>query len=220
MNAHRRHAAMAIAVCLSLGAISTVALAWLCAAVVNPAACEAVFDHTARDDGGTDVRVIQRGFGHSRINRAKVDELVLDPGGGIRTARWSSDSAALSQSRAGWPLRCFACDNPSDVALTLKASAMRVQTGGPNAPVIRGGWPLTDFTGGSFGGAWRAVPFRPIWLGLVGDVLIHAAMWFTLIFGFATVRRSRRRHAGRCQGCGYDLRSSGVAHARCPECGR
>jgi tRNA(Ile2) C34 agmatinyltransferase TiaS len=28
-----------------------------------------------------------------------------------------------------------------------------------------------------------------------------------------------RRTAGRCPACGYDLRSGGVTHERCPECG-
>lgn len=215
----RKRLIISIVLCLALGAISMIAVAWLCAAFINPESREASFHRVDRDDGGQDVVITHRGFGHSRINRAKVDELILDDAGNIRTARWSADSDAMSTTRAGWPLRAFECENPSDVALQFKASAMRVRAG-PKAPRIQGGWQLADFQGGAFQGTWRAVPHRPIWSGLIANIVIHAAIWFGLIFGVAMLRRKQRIAAGRCGNCGYDLRSSGIAHERCPECGK
>lgn len=212
-----------ILLCLLLGAITTVALAWTCAALVNPSARVADFEHAPRADGGDDIFVVQRGFGHTRINRAQGDMLVLDENtGGIRSARWRAGGDASSESLAGWPLRAFECSNPGQITIVAGNTAMQSSMmTSPPMSTVQGGWELSPFTGGIMGsGCWRAIPLRPRWTGLALDIVIFAALWLTLFIGFGAMRRRHRAARGRCPGCGYDLRSSGIPHDRCPECGR
>jgi len=63
----------------------------------------------------------------------------------------------------------------------------------------------------------RAFPLRPIWPGFTIDTLFYAAIWFGVCFGFASAKRAIRRKRGRCPRCGYDLR--GQLAQGCPECG-
>jgi hypothetical protein len=78
----------------------------------------------------------------------------------------------------------------------------------------------------------HALPLRPIWPGFVIDTLFYAAIWGGSFFGFASAKRAIRRARGRCPMCGYDLRGGvisdqrlairgkeAVATAGCPECG-
>jgi hypothetical protein len=215
---HRRSLMFMLLLCLLLGILSTLALAWGCAALVNPCSAAGDFEHQPRPDGRSDVLVIQSRFGHTRINRAVCDQLILDDAtGGIRMARWSARGEASSESRAGWPLRAFSCDNPDEVSIIINSSGM--QMAGNGGKSVRGGWELSPFAGGMFGKSWRAIPLRPLWGGLLVDILVLATLWFALLAGMDAFRRSRRRERGLCPRCAYDLRSSGVTHKRCPECG-
>ncbi len=63
----------------------------------------------------------------------------------------------------------------------------------------------------------RALPYKPIWLGLVVDILFYTLIWFTLIFVYEITNRALRRNKGCCIKCGYDLR--GIDNEGCPECG-
>jgi len=62
------------------------------------------------------------------------------------------------------------------------------------------------------------IPLGIIWRGFILNALIFAAIWFALLAGPGTVKRTLRRRRGACIDCGYDLR--GAAHEQCPECGR
>lgn len=63
----------------------------------------------------------------------------------------------------------------------------------------------------------RALPLRPIPVGFVVNSLLYATcVWLLMSVPFA-VRRTIRRKCGRCMNCGYDLR--GADHEACPECG-
>jgi hypothetical protein len=64
----------------------------------------------------------------------------------------------------------------------------------------------------------RALPLRPIWLGLLEDVGVFGLMWSTLVEGARALHRSRRRRRGLCAACAYDRRGL-ASHAACPECG-
>lgn len=65
-------------------------------------------------------------------------------------------------------------------------------------------------------------PLHPLWPGLAGDTAFYGVgVWIGLVGGLA-LRRTRRRWAGRCVWCNYDLR--GLSPIRrdeitCPECG-
>jgi hypothetical protein len=72
-------------------------------------------------------------------------------------------------------------------------------------------------------------PTLPIMPGFLLDTLFYAAIWGGAFFGFASAKRAIRRRRGRCPRCGYDLRGhrhegtearrhEGLA-AGCPECG-
>jgi len=208
--------------CLALGLASTIAVAWLCAAYVNPARGAVDFNHQpiggAGGAAGTRVLVTQRALGHSRINAATCAELVLDDKtGDILLARWNSTGGEYSETQAGWPLRALRCRNAAEISITTGNSGMRVSRTGVNP--LEGGWELQPFTGGALGSAWRAIPLRPMLPGVIVDTLVFAAMWMVMLAGATALRRARRRARGACARCGYDLRSSGFEHARCPECG-
>lgn len=206
-------------ICLLLGVISSIVLAWGCAALVNPDLATPKFDHQPRSDGSEDVLVVQSRFGHTRINRAVCSQLKLDDNGDILLARWSSTGDASSETQAGWPLRAFSCRNAAEVSIRTGNSSMSVMRSGFKP--VEGGWEMSPFAGrGMVGGAWRGIPLRPMWSGLIVDVGVLAFAWYALIVGIGTRLRFLRRARGLCPWCGYDLRSGGLSGQRCPECGR
>lgn len=70
---------------------------------------------------------------------------------------------------------------------------------------------------GPGGGSQRVViPYKPIWAGLIGDVVVLGAGAAGIVWFVKWNVRSVRRFRGRCEGCGYEVRGLAV----CPECGR
>ncbi|MEQ8316924.1 MAG: hypothetical protein RIE77_13710 [Phycisphaerales bacterium] len=63
--------------------------------------------------------------------------------------------------------------------------------------------------------AW-AIPLRPIWPGLAGNVAFYMALVLVPFVGVRLVRTRRRRARGRCVACNYEL---GDGISVCPECG-
>jgi len=61
------------------------------------------------------------------------------------------------------------------------------------------------------------LPYSPILPGLLANTAIYGGVWFAMLFGPGMFIRWRRRCAGRCAKCGYDLRASETDV--CPECG-
>ena len=65
------------------------------------------------------------------------------------------------------------------------------------------------------------IPFRPVWVGLIGDTLIYATVWFglwsALVIPRRFVREVARFRRGACIQCGYDLGYDFIKG--CPECG-
>ncbi len=95
-----------------------------------------------------------------------------------------------------------------------------VEREGTSPPAVQPTWQIGSSM--RFGGAgtnWSGwvVAFTPIWRGFVVDVGVYAAAWAGLLCGVSGVRRRRRRAAGLCVGCRYDL--SALAGGVCPECG-
>ena len=66
--------------------------------------------------------------------------------------------------------------------------------------------------------AMTVMPYGPIYPGVIADTLIWgSAIWGTWIM-WRVGRATWRRHAGRCERCGYLLTGAGD-QVRCPECG-
>lgn len=63
--------------------------------------------------------------------------------------------------------------------------------------------------------AW-AIPLRPIWPGLLGNVAFYTALVLVPSAGVRFFRMRRRRARGRCVACNYEL---GEGISVCPECG-
>lgn len=60
------------------------------------------------------------------------------------------------------------------------------------------------------------IPFRPLWLGFLGNVAVYGLAVFLVVEFFRRWRRAFWRENGRCMGCGYEL----AGLPACPECGR
>ncbi len=50
------------------------------------------------------------------------------------------------------------------------------------------------------------LPLLPIWPGFLIDTLFYAAIWLGVFFGFTSAKWFLRAKRGRCPRCGYDLR--------------
>ncbi len=65
-------------------------------------------------------------------------------------------------------------------------------------------------------GRWWTVPYLPRWWGLLGNTLVYALVALGIMALLRHRTLSRRRAAGRCVACAYEL---GEGVAVCPECG-
>jgi hypothetical protein len=63
----------------------------------------------------------------------------------------------------------------------------------------------------------RALPLYPIWWGFLLNTLFFGSIFSPLVFGPSIWRERRRRSRGRCPKCSYDLLVD--LDAGCPECG-
>ena len=70
-------------------------------------------------------------------------------------------------------------------------------------------WDFTMHRGSTGGVVVMAIPF---WSVALGGITLGVG-----VFGYPTLRRTRRRRRGRCLKCGYDL--AGTVDEVCPECG-
>jgi hypothetical protein len=240
-----------IAICLILGAATTVAVAWGFTAVTLDDSSESVilgFDdspiHAYIDEQTVEARcfVARRTLGSLWIDgiftsdlSERLHNLDMPADQALQLARdrtvfetpsWSvlrnrATCGELDQTRAadrafGWP------------ALSLQTSFVAQQISG-GAVTIQwiGGIPMREGEPMDFGargrgmaphpGEPKALPLRPIWPGFLIDILIYAAIWAGLFFGFTSAKRFIRTRCGRCPRCAYDLR--GDLAAGCSECG-
>lgn len=63
----------------------------------------------------------------------------------------------------------------------------------------------------------RAIPYRPIWPGLIFNTIFYALLAFITHRLVRTIREHRRFTKGRCPKCKYDLNANFAPG--CPECG-
>jgi hypothetical protein len=225
-------------VCLLLGAITTVAVAWGCA-VSAPLRFEFYDGYSLKDATVLDWNW-RGGFVRRRLgDRAEIQldrrnfpasmnslnsphfpsqsEMETARIGIVTSLEPASDRLELLLNRWDLPLGTFAVEEYRGwPARSFWGSALCVP--GARATVTDTyGCTLIDEPILQSGGKPQLLPFLPIWPGFVIDTLFYAAIWFGLFFGFASAKRGLRRARGRCPMCGYDLRSNFAAG--CSECG-
>ena len=63
----------------------------------------------------------------------------------------------------------------------------------------------------------KAIPYHPIWPGLIFNTVFYALLAFITHRLFRTIREHRRFTKGNCPKCKYDLNANFAPG--CPECG-
>jgi hypothetical protein len=114
-----------------------------------------------------------------------------------------------SDTAFGWPMPCLWYQVTGELS---RNGAGDLQVGGDQ---LHGGILLKGELS-SRGRSFRALPFRPVPLGLAADALAVAVLFWLLLFGRPRLRAHLRRRRGLCPSCGYDVRG---AAGTCPECG-
>ncbi len=178
-----------IAICLLLGAVVNVAVAWGLAASVNPFLSE---QEVSRTDEWSVVHLKRAGVAYSTRHPHRVAGRSVDAPG------------VQIVATAGWPLIC-----------SWYEYSFSIDGFGP----IEGGLELglepwsAPSPGG--GGLWpKALPLRPIWPGFVINTIFYAAILWLLIPGPFVLRRFVRVRRGLCPRCAYPIGESSV----CTEC--
>jgi hypothetical protein len=130
------------------------------------------------------------------------------------TRPWPANDAYIYFSFRGWPFRAFWLEyeqhyatNTTDIAETRIHGGIRVKFNDPTSVWYA---PPPSPT---------ALPYRPVWPGLILDTLFFASLWAALLYIPRAARRSLRRRRGLCPACAYDLRAT-PASSPCPECGQ
>ncbi len=188
----KRHL-LIIAVCLLLGVVVNVAVAWGCARWSNaglgrtgdiwptkddpPVAAQRIWDRYAQEDWPPfDDYASRSGWGKSVEMLRSI--AIVDVGGVTRFRMYF-----VSQSKAGWPLRTFQRGS------SINAWERR------NVEIV--------------------IPYAPLWPGFAVNTLFYAAILWLLIPGPFALRRFLRVRRGLCPKCAYPMGESSV----CTECG-
>lgn len=214
-------------VLLALGLTTTVTVAWTCSAGLNPGVAGAVFSQEEIEPKLWELLTRRSRFGHTRIDRLTgqmqfsedreqlISGALSIGGGSVMITTTVASSPGRSEATAGWPLHALTCFNSS--AVNIDSGGMTIGIANSGGTII-GGIELPPFTTGGSGPRWRALPYQPIWSGLIVDTMAFALLWWVAFLAAIYGRRAIRRKRGLCAICGYDLR--GAAHERCPECGQ
>lgn len=210
-----------------LGVVTTVGVAWACAAW-GKFKVGSWLSREASVAGKGVIYAEFRGFGVERVTSWLTPRLEDDaePDRPPLAALPRAVSEA-GEERAAWLERecdetawrkvCW-LDESCGWPAAAMASEIRLQprTG---EEVVRWGVPLQRTEpAGPWNERARALPLRPVWGGLLIGTALYGAGWMAVLAGPSGVRWWVRRVRGVCTGCGYDLK--GIRERVCPECGR
>ena len=220
-------------VCLLLGVVTTIAVAWACAAWVDP---YTTAQPSPRRSGGTangryyTLWIVGE---HSAVGTVRTRSTWDDQSGVPVKVRgpffgppeplipkWapflvpSADIPAGPQhvrvaDARGWPFLAMWSALSYDGNLQPPTKIPTIMHGlvlNPNA-----------LSGPSPGTTVRMLPLAIIWRGFLVDTALYSLVWVVLLTLIVAVRRRLRSRQGCCVICGYDLR--GTPHGQCPECG-
>lgn len=137
---------------------------------------------------------------------------LLDEDGEPVTLLFSGPLSTIVTYKAGWPFRAAAAElhvyyaTPNE---PYKASRSRM------LHLWRWAIPIRTER------RWEqvAVPLRPLWLGLAGNIAFYTVAWLPVVGLIGAAADWRKRRPGTCRACGYELRGL-PAGSPCPECGR
>ena len=135
----------------------------------------------------------------SELEEASETELVeVDPRPAYASPSWNESplDATYMHVRHGWPWLC--------------AQGRQIRN-----PLGQGWTIVYTFYSKTAQGS-VAIPYFPIWPGLLANTLFYATMTLALLAALRLNRTRRRRKRGRCIACGYKL---GDGVTTCPECG-
>lgn len=201
-------------VCLAIGVVISVVLAWACA--LRRARDFSVFFSTGRAAAkGWPARVPpawglpntwneRHSFGYTGL-------WVLHTYTGFGTIK-----TEVQLETSGWPLRCLRATvlYPSD-EYDERTELGRVSDFTFNFISWRGGIERVTLLPPA-SSRTHYLPLEPLWPGLAVDSALYGALVGTAVLGAAAVRRRLRVRARLCANCGYPTGSSAV----CSECGR
>ena len=199
MTCSRRRIVLPVSACAVLGAMLTVATAWLAASFFELSNTMAYASHGSITHRGRHFiwhTVRPRHLGARQVFVYSVDEPIE---AGSPPPSWvflDDFFAGIHTCGYGVP------------AVALR----RVIVGGS------GELYLDDLRGGldvRISGDTRTLPTFPYWPGFALNTAFYATLAFLLWSTPGFVKRTRRRRRGQCLICGYDL--GGIA--TCPECG-
>lgn len=200
-----------ILICLILGAVTTVAVAWGCAVlmawgpskIVSVPIGKTMWRHT----------FVSTGFGVTVNGWWEAAFIIKNS---VFTQMGAGDESFGTEMQTGFPFRAASCEYPDYVVVYSRGGSAAPPN--QSAEVVGGihlRWlSMTDRP--------AALPLRPIWPGLVIDTLLYAVLWHGLFLIWprlrSYVRREKQRiEQGCCPLCGYDLRAD--FNSGCPECG-
>ncbi|MCA9306220.1 MAG: hypothetical protein R3B46_09150 [Phycisphaerales bacterium] len=205
-----------VALCLLLGAIVNVAVAWTLAAI--PMIDTNTMFHKAKPTSSWRITA-QPGWPEATSSNTAtargVDLIMID--GGDQEVIWYKDCAFESEATAH---KGSYSHHVNITEFGLPARSMRTWSlylrSKRDQPQERFGYlsvePLKKV--GLFRD-WSVLPLLPIPLGFTINTLFYATILFTSLFGFTVARRYSRARKGLCRACAYDLADLNI----CPECG-
>ncbi len=229
-----------ILVCLLLGVVTTVAVAWYCARAVAIGKAQRVSLSLNGSEptlkwytcAGAAAFEMQDGWYRSSTDalewaasqrEQKSLEVLPDWGRDWYPTAFEEYAEGFCpriRDGRGWPFIAFYSDSIYDPTQRDASRHFFVHNGQviPSTPVFKEfkwGIPINGGSARLDGPA--CLPFHPAWHGFLADTFSYAALIFISICTFRILKKRRRLRLGHCSSCGYSL--TGNMTGRCPECG-